>query len=96
MKFDKQAIIALAQLSKLSLSETEISKFSQQLSDILAFVDKLAVLKLSTAPAGKIVGKTLKQVSRQDQVVAWDQVEKELALGQKKREAGLVVAPKIS
>mgnify|MGYP001500569176 CR=1 FL=1 len=47
MEFDKKTIINLADLSKLDLSQEEVSLYQEQLKDILSYVDKIKKLDLA-------------------------------------------------
>ena len=47
MEFGKKTIINLADLSKLDLSQEEVSLYQEQLKDILSYVDKIKKLDLA-------------------------------------------------
>ncbi len=95
MKFKKQDIINLAALAKLKLSEDELSQFSHQLSDISAFVEQLNEIKIDLKKKNGQDFVSFKELAREDEVILADETEKELSLNQKKRQSGLVIAPKI-
>lgn len=72
MGFDKKEILALAELAKLNLSEAELVSYSQQLEDILAYVDKIKNIKLDKL-AGSVAGLESAELTlRADQSVAGD------------------------
>jgi aspartyl-tRNA(Asn)/glutamyl-tRNA(Gln) amidotransferase subunit C len=93
MKINKELITKLADLANLELKEGEINKFSQQLSEIVAFVEKLNSVKEEFKL--KRSYSRLKEISRDDNASLWDKDEREIALSQSRRQSGLIKAPKI-
>ncbi len=82
----------LAKLAKLNLSQEELILFSQQMPDIIKFVDILRTVEISNQIEPKSY---ISNVWREDQVLSWDSEEREVALNQGLRESGFVVSPKI-
>ena len=67
MKIDKQQIEHLANLAKIGLTEEEKEKYSEQISSILDYVEKLNEVDTSSVePVSQITG--LKNVTRKDEV----------------------------
>lgn len=67
MKISKDETKHIAHLSRLTLSEKELTKFSEQLSDILGFMEKLSQVKTDgIKPVAQITG--LENIWRQDLV----------------------------
>ena len=59
MEINRDDVLHIAKLSKLELSENEISMYSGQLSDILTYIEKLNELDTDgVEPTMNIVGKT--------------------------------------
>ncbi len=59
MKIERDDVLHIAKLSKLQLNEEEISMYSDQLSDILTYIEKLDELDTDgVEPTMNIVGKT--------------------------------------
>lgn len=82
----------LAQLAKLDLSKEELELYSQQMPNIIKFVDTLTRLEVND----KFEFQSYNQnVWRHDEVLSWDQEEREAALKQGPLESGFVVSPKI-
>ncbi|MBN1681753.1 MAG: Asp-tRNA(Asn)/Glu-tRNA(Gln) amidotransferase subunit GatC [Anaerolineae bacterium] len=50
MKVDRQTVEHIAELAKLQLSETEIERFAEQLSDILNYAERLQELDTDAIP----------------------------------------------
>ena len=67
-KLTREQVIRLANLSKLRLSEDEIAKYQNELSNILEYVDRLnEVDVLGLEPTYQVTG--LQNVMREDIVV---------------------------
>ena len=67
MKIDQNQILKVAELAQLELTEDEKREFSQQLSDIISYVDKINELDTENVqPADHIV--ELKNIFREDRV----------------------------
>lgn len=64
-KISKKDVKHVAKLAKLKLADDEISKFSQQLSEIISYVEELDKVDTSkTEPTSQTTG--LENISRQD------------------------------
>ncbi len=67
MKIDKEQIIKVSKLARLELSEEEKIEFSQQLSDIISYVEKINELNTDNInPADHIVDQ--KNIFREDKI----------------------------
>ncbi len=63
----KDDVLKLARLAQLQLSDEEVSHFSEELSEILGYVEKLSTIDLSTyKPTYQVTG--LENVTRPDKV----------------------------
>lgn len=82
----------LAKLAKLDLSKEELKLFSQQMPDIIQFVDTLSLVNIKE---NKEFHSYRQNVWRQDEILSWDKEERETALKQGPRESGFVISPKI-
>lgn len=81
MKLDKKDIKHIAKLSKLELSDEELKRYGEQLSDVLGYVDKLKEVDVSdTVATAQVTG--LENVLEEDNVRQWDEKEVDLALDQ--------------
>lgn len=79
MKLEKKDIKHIANLARLELSEDEIKKYGDQLSDVLGLFDKLnEVDTTNVEPTAQVTGLTNKL--REDVVNEWDDDEKRAAL----------------
>ncbi|MFZ4813826.1 MAG: Asp-tRNA(Asn)/Glu-tRNA(Gln) amidotransferase subunit GatC [Phototrophicaceae bacterium] len=65
MKFTRETVEAIAELAKLRLSEQEIARYTEQLSSILTYVEKLNEVDTSNVPLTASV-LPLQNVLRQD------------------------------
>ncbi len=93
MKFDKNTIDRVSTLARLQLSDSEISEFTMQLSDILNYVDKISELDTSDVkPLDHIADQ--KNVFREDVAVKTFTVE-QIAETAPAFEDGHFVVPKI-
>lgn len=68
MKLDRAMVEHIAELAKLQLTEEEIDRYAEQLSDILAYAEKLQALDTDAIPPTASV-LPLRNVLRPDQVV---------------------------
>lgn len=76
-KLSRDAILKLAKLSRLKLTEEEIERFRQELSDILSYVEQLEKVNTrSLEPTYQVTG--LKNVMRADQPIEYQAKPKEL------------------
>lgn len=67
-KLSREDVLKLARLSRLRLSDTEIEKFQEDLSEILTYVEKLDSVDVSgLEPTYQVTG--LKNVMRPDEVI---------------------------
>lgn len=96
MKFNKETILKVADLAKLKLDEKEIKLLSQELSSISDFVEKLNDLKLDLNQSTDLEYISFENFGRDDEVISSSKSEKDLSLNQQKRQADLVIAPKIN
>ncbi|MBI2592138.1 Asp-tRNA(Asn)/Glu-tRNA(Gln) amidotransferase subunit GatC [Candidatus Saccharibacteria bacterium] len=76
-KLSRDAVLKLAKLSRLKLTEEEIERFRQELSDILSYVEQLEKVNTrSLEPTYQVTG--LKNVMRADQPIEYQAKPKEL------------------
>ena len=67
MKLSKDEIKHVAELARLELTDEEIEKYSEQLSDILGFMEKLSKVNTEgVEPVSQITG--LKNTWRKDEI----------------------------
>jgi aspartyl-tRNA(Asn)/glutamyl-tRNA(Gln) amidotransferase subunit C len=93
MKISKQDVEQVAKLARLEITETEKEAFTQQLSGILAYVEKLNQLKTAgVEPTATVLGQT--NVFREDKARPSLPVEKAVA-NAPEQAAGFFVVPKI-
>jgi aspartyl-tRNA(Asn)/glutamyl-tRNA(Gln) amidotransferase subunit C len=89
-----EEIFHIAQLAKLEISEAEAEKYSRELSAVLSYVEQLDQADISSVNQET---RTLdsENVLREDEVLVWDQEERELALQQGEICDGLVKVKKV-
>ena len=76
-KLTREQILKLASLSKLKLSEDEIEKYQNELSNILAYVERLDEVDVAgLEPTYQVTG--LQNVMREDAVVKQQATPEEL------------------
>jgi len=93
MKITKKDVEQVAKLARLEITETEKEAFTQQLSGILAYVEKLNALKTAgVEPTATVLGQS--NVFREDQARPSLPVEKAVANAPESAE-GFFVVPKI-
>jgi len=81
MKIDKEQIQRIADLARLELSDDELEKYRNQISDILVYIDQLQEVNTDNIePTAQITG--LENVLREDEICEWDKEESEKALNQ--------------
>ncbi len=81
MKIDKKQIQRIADLARLELSDDELEKYRNQISDILVYIDQLQEVNTDNVePTAQITG--LENVLREDKICEWDKEESEKALNQ--------------
>ena len=66
MKLSKEEVEHIANLARIELSEAEIKKFSQQLTEVLDYVDQLE--KVDTKTVGVDLRSDLTNVTREDAI----------------------------
>ncbi len=93
MRITKHDVEHVAKLARLEITETEKAAFSQQLSGILTYVEKLNQLKTEgVEPTATVLGQT--NVFREDKSRPSLPVEKALA-NAPEQAGGFFVVPKI-
>lgn len=79
MKLTTDEIKHVANLARLELSEEEVEKYGNQLSDVLSYIDQLREVDVEgIEPTAQVTG--LVNVLREDKVEDWDKEEVEKAL----------------
>lgn len=69
-KLSKDDVLKLAKLSRLRLSEDEVTRYQDELSSILAYVEKLSSVDTKgLKPTSQVTGLT--NVMRQDEVIEY-------------------------
>lgn len=77
-KIDPETIKHIAKLSRVSLSDIEVAKYSRELSSILAYVEQLSEVETKgIEPLIQVSG--LKNVFREDEVTNTEMTEELLA-----------------
>ena len=81
MKLTKQQIKHIANLARLELTESELEQYGSQLSAVLNYIDQLKEIDvIGIEPTAQVMG--LENVFREDEVEAWNENEREIALKQ--------------
>lgn len=76
-KLSKSDLLKLAQLSRLSLTDDELSEFTEELSAILAYVEQLNKVDIAgLKPTNQVTGLT--NVMREDEVADYGYEPKDL------------------
>ncbi len=79
MHLTKQEIEHVAKLARLELTEEEISKYGEQLSAVLSYIDQLSEVDTAgVEPTAQVTG--LENVWREDEVEVWDETQARNAL----------------
>lgn len=78
MQIDRAMVLHIAELAKLALTEAEVERFAGQLSDILAYAERLQQVDTEAIPPTASV-LPLRTVLRED--VAGPSLPREVALG---------------
>lgn len=74
MKLTTDEIKHVVNLARLELSETEVEKYGDQLSDVLAYINQLQEVDVSgVEPTAQITG--MVNVLREDIIEDWDKAE---------------------
>ena len=93
MKLSKEEVEHIATLARLRVTEEEKEKYSEQLSGILGYVEKLsAVDTANIEPTSQVTGLT--NVMREDEVIE-SGISDELVACAPQHQDGYVVIPKI-
>lgn len=67
MKIDREMVVHIAELAKLQLTDEEIERYAEQLSDILEYAERLQALDTDTSsPTASVL--PLRNVLRDDRV----------------------------
>jgi len=90
-KLSKQDVKHVAKLAKLKITESEISKFSKQLSEIITYVEELNQADTANVePTSQTTG--LENVARKDEIISEETFSQEEALsGTEKKHNGYFV-----
>lgn len=81
MKLKKEDIQHIAKLARLNLSEEELEKYGNQLSDVLSYIDQLKEVDVTdTEPTAQVTG--LENVLREDVIEDWNEQEKQAAINE--------------
>ncbi|NTW22359.1 Asp-tRNA(Asn)/Glu-tRNA(Gln) amidotransferase subunit GatC [Candidatus Falkowbacteria bacterium] len=79
MHLTKQEIEHVAKLARLELTEEEVTKYGEQLSAVLSYIDQLSEVDTAgVEPTAQVTG--LENVWREDQVEVWDETQTRNAL----------------
>ncbi|MBU1160823.1 Asp-tRNA(Asn)/Glu-tRNA(Gln) amidotransferase subunit GatC, partial [Patescibacteria group bacterium] len=78
---NQKQIQHIANLARLELTEEELKKYSNQLSDILSYINQLKEADTTNVePTAQVTG--MENIFREDTVEEWDKDEIEVALEQ--------------
>ncbi len=81
MKLTRREIEHIAKLARLELTEEELAKYGEQLSNVLGYIDMLSEADTERVePTAQVTG--LENVFREDNADPWDKGEIEAALGE--------------
>jgi len=81
MKLQKKDIEHIAKLARLDLSEKELEKYGNELSDILGYINQLQEVDTSQVePTAQVTG--LENAFREDEIEEWDKDEREATLNE--------------
>jgi len=79
MQLSKEEIKHVAKLARLELSEEELEKYGNQLSNVLSYIDMLKEVNTDDVePTAQVTG--LENIFREDEAREWDQRERDAAL----------------
>ena len=93
MAITKAEVEKIANLAKLKFTETEKERLSEELSQIITYVEKLDELDLENVPPTSHV-LDLKNIMREDQVKAW-LTQEEALMNAPARHDGFFSVPKV-
>ena len=90
----KQEIKHIADLAKLEIDDKEAEKYSQELSQVVAYVDQLKEVDTKNVePTAQVTG--MVNQTRNDQVENWDEQERQQSLQKNVDKTGQVKVPQI-
>ncbi|MFH1233124.1 MAG: Asp-tRNA(Asn)/Glu-tRNA(Gln) amidotransferase subunit GatC [Patescibacteria group bacterium] len=93
MKLSKQEIQHIAKLARLELTDDELKKYGNQLSDVLNYIDQLKEVDVKgVEPTAQRTG--LENILREDVVKDWDEKEIEQALADAPEKEGRFIKVK--
>ena len=93
MKLSKKEVEHIAQLARLKLTDEDMATYSQQLSDILDYVDKMQTVDTKDVePTSQVTGLT--NVMREDKIIE-SGINEELVSLSPDSDNGYVKVPKI-
>lgn len=93
MKLSKSEVEHIAELARLRLTEVEKEKYSEQLSGILNYVEKLSEVDTSQVePTSQVTGLT--NIMRSDEIIE-SGINEELVVCAPEHQDGFLVIPKI-
>jgi len=79
MLLSHEQIQHIANLARLDLNDSELKKYGEQLSGILAFIDQLKEVDTEdTEPTAQVTG--MENIFRADEVIDWNKNEIQAAL----------------
>jgi aspartyl-tRNA(Asn)/glutamyl-tRNA(Gln) amidotransferase subunit C len=91
-KLSKKQVIHIAKLSRIDLSNQEIKKFQNQLSDVLEYVSQIQELNLPESQEYSVLD--LKNIFREDKITENWQREKLMGNAPKQKD-GFFVVPSV-
>jgi len=93
MKLSKQEVEHIATLARLNLTEEEKEKYSEQLSGILSYFDKLREVDTSAVePTSQVTGLT--NIMREDEIEEFDAAA-EIVAAAPENGSGFIKVPRI-
>jgi aspartyl-tRNA(Asn)/glutamyl-tRNA(Gln) amidotransferase subunit C len=93
MKISKEEVVKVAELARLEFTDEELGRFTEQLGNILAYIEKLAELDTTgVEPTSHVLD--IATPLRDDKVVEWLTQEEALS-GAPEKEDGFFVVPQV-
>lgn len=93
-KLSREDVLKLARLAKLELSDDEVTKFAEEMSEILGYVEQLQSVNIDDLkPSYQVTG--LKSVTRKDIVYNYGPSREELLKNLPAEEAGLIKVKRV-
>ncbi len=93
MKISKEEVVKVAELARLEFTDEELDRFTEQLGNILAYIQKLAELDTTgVEPTSHVLD--IATPLRDDRVVEWLTQEEALSNAPEK-EDGFFVVPQV-